>query len=136
MVETDADRKRRFQGWLVFGLLASLVPVLWIFLQLVFTHQTHGWEVVSGGDLITIGFVLAVGAVGDLLVRRTTRLSGGDLLRVGITFVLAICAGWLYAIVSTMNSDNTSKWIPGVVSLVTFAVIIAFGATIVGAKEE
>ncbi|WP_156746772.1 hypothetical protein [Mycobacterium sp. E2733] len=137
MAETDAERKRRFQGWLVFGLLASLVPILWIALKLVFSHRAHGWEVVSGGDLITVGFVLALGAAGDLLVRRTTQLSAGDLWRVGITFLLAVCGGWLYAMVSLMNEDdNSSKCEPGVITLGTFAVIIFFGATNVWAKDE
>lgn len=121
----------------MFGLLASLVPILWISLKLVFDHKPHGWEVVSGGDLITVGFVLAVGAVGDLLVRRTTQLSGGDLIRIGITILLAVCAGWLYAIVSNMNSDDTiGKWQPGLWSLGMFAVTIIFGATNVWAKEQ
>lgn len=135
--ETNDERKRRFQAWLVFGLAASLVPIVWIVVKLVLSNKPHGWEVVSGGDLITVGWVLAVGAVGDLLVRRTTQLSGGDLMRVGIAFLLAGCGGWIYAIVSAMNDDQgSSKCMPAIITLVTFLMIILFGATNVWAKGE
>jgi|SRR5271166_198030 len=124
-----ASRGRRLTFWFLFAVLASVVPLFWLYSYLVETHAPHSFAaVLSRGDLIVISTVLAAGSIGELLTRKTKNgISVFEGVLIGITVLLLMCGGWLYAIVSTASPTGGQ---PAVLySLGTFCASLFVGAS-------
>jgi hypothetical protein len=103
-----ASRGRRLTFWFIFAVLASVVPLFWTYSYLVDIHAPHSLSaVLSRGDLIVISTVLAAGSVGEMITRKTkSGISTFEGVMIGITVLLLMCGGWLYAIVSHTSPDG------------------------------
>ena len=79
----------KFVRWLFFGVLASLVPLLCSYLNLVMKHKPTPFDAIMGdGGLLLIISAICAGALGEVirlkLVRRQGRgmFPGQDLVEV------------------------------------------------------
>ncbi|MGA5535007.1 hypothetical protein [Mycolicibacterium nivoides] len=123
----NEERRRRVIVWLFYGAAASLIPPLWDALKLVLQHKPHGfWEAISTGQLITVAFLIAAAAAGDLLGRKKTLLHDTELAIIGSTFLLLMCGGWLYAIIAALPDASDRIW-PGASCLFTIVIGIVIG---------
>jgi hypothetical protein len=67
---------RRIVGWLLFSALGAWIPIYLIAMHREGVGEPSGLaDVIATGELMLVSAVLAVGSVGDLLVRTNTRPS-------------------------------------------------------------
>jgi hypothetical protein len=67
---------RRVVGWLLFSALGAWLPIYLIAMHREGVGEPSGLaDVIATGELMLVSAVLAVGSVGDLLVRTNRRLS-------------------------------------------------------------
>lgn len=89
--------KRELLQWLIFSVIVSLLPFLFV----VLNGLTEGQlpilaNLFSGGELQLISVGLAASAMGELLARRSTRKTL-EVLAIGLAVVVLILASWWYA---------------------------------------
>jgi hypothetical protein len=99
--------------WFMFGVIISLVPILLLYLLLTLDKQPAGMEkLIGNGELLVITWVLAAGAVGELIgspaAHPLAKLIFGCL-----AMIVVILATFFFAAVSGAHAFGTS---PAVVS--------------------
>jgi hypothetical protein len=121
---------RRLIFWLIYVVLASVVPLGWTYSHLAETHAPHSFAaVLSRGELVIISTVLATGSVGDLLARKTkgSGISIFEGIIIGSAVLLLMCGGWLYSLVSSASPEGSQSAV--LFSLGTFVASCIFGAS-------
>ncbi len=122
--------------WLIFGLLISLVPVVWHVVELVGKDELHSWwDIFTTGELIVIAAVLASASAGDFLRKKANGLTHLELVILGSTFTLLFMSGWLYAFVRSEDASH-HKNLVGYCCLGPFVASLLIGASIIFIDSE
>jgi len=86
--------------WFFFGCLVSLLPLLAVYLELRMRFQTPTIEqLIGGGELLVITWVLAAGALGELF-GTAKRTSTAKLFLGGTIVLIVISAAMFFASVA------------------------------------
>jgi hypothetical protein len=98
--------------WLVFGVIISLVPILLVYTDLLLEKQPVTTEKLIGhGELIVIAWVLAAGAVGELIGSPAANPIA-KIVFGGIALIVVIVATYYFGVVAEAQILATSPNAP------------------------
>jgi hypothetical protein len=131
----SAAAKSRLVQWFIFGVIASLVPLLADALVRHADHRSAGWpEVIGHGELLLVTGAIAFPAFGAILMSDVGGLVRG--IFGGFAVVTLFLIALLYASVARVSTQADPHFIVGA-SLILFVIMLVIGGVCVGvAKTE
>ena len=133
-------REDRLVGWLVFAVIASLLPfaISWFGRKLdddPLSACDVLYAMIGHGELLLASAAIAFPAIGLLFMSRASGTIRGALG--GMTLLLVVCAGGFYGAVYTRTLDADDEHFVAVVSVLTFLVLFfASLASVIVARER
>ncbi|WP_409436917.1 hypothetical protein [Mycobacterium sp. SMC-14] len=130
-----SPRRRKLTVWLICTVLAAVVPLLFLWVDLLTGDEAHGLSnVLASGELILISGVLAFGSLGELYGDKAKNGKERDRdLEFGLVIsavLLIFSVGWLYPLVR--DGGTAAVWW----SLGALAISVLHGGCTIGTNPS
>jgi hypothetical protein len=94
--------------WLVFGAAVSVLPLLYAFFDLKFNGHTPTWlQIVGGGELLVVTWVLAASALGELF-GGSDKYPKTKIVFGGTTFLMIVAAALFFSSIAVAKANKVT----------------------------